>query len=837
MFEYIFFLNNLKNIRNEIIYNFLLDLEIKKIFIFKKSSTIKNVYFFIKAFFVNLFHDIENFFANDILNFFFFNYLSEEIKQQFMDELKFLNESLIDLDNLKLIKNLFLKNWSETSFQQQTQYQKKINKNLYKIENHFKILISRCELFNLVNKELEFDSNEKFFWINGENENNFHLFEKLIKNEINILSYDFPTDAFESIFFFLDDENRILENNEINFFKSILSQKKKFFQPFFLKPKLYEEKNFSTSLILSLYNFFPILTWFPKYNWKSYLKKDIVAGITVGVMLIAQGMAYAKLAGLSPEYGLYSSGLPLFIYPLFGTSRHLGFGPVALISLLVSQVTLSVNNAGHDYSQNEKTAFALLISFCVGLTQIFMGMIKIGFIINFISHPVIAGFTSAAALVIILSQLQYLLGYTVNKSYYPFLTLYNYINNINKFRWQPFFFGLLNILFMQFIKWVNKRYKYELPGPIICVFFSILITKILKLNRFGISIQNKIPKGFPVIKGPIFNEFSKVAPTVLTISFINFLETIAIASKIGEMQGYKIVPDQELLGSGVTNFLGSFIGAFPMAGSFSRTAVLSQAGAQTQIAGMITGLLIILTYTFFTPVFTYLPNVTLASIILVSVINLIDYKEAIHLFHLRVLDFFAFMISLISTFIFGVEWGIIIAVAVSLFFVLWFSIKPPTSILGRIPGTVIYKNIKLYYTCTKTPGGILFRMDGPLFFLNSSILRGKIFRKEEKYKYEHPVSLFYIILDCRGMTDIDSTGLQVLSEIGEKLNKQGVFMGFSNVNERVLNLIKAGDLNTNVYSENFFTKIHDGVEAAIRWKYFHLKRLKKKILLKKLLLD
>jgi len=583
-------------------------------------------------------------------------------------------------------------------------------------------------------------------------------------------------------------------------------------------------KKLPFSFTWTLYRLFPILSWFPQYKWKKYLKDDIIAGTTVGVMLIAQGMAYAKLAGLSPEYGLYSSGLPLFIYPLFGTSRHLGFGPVALVSLLVSQVTLSTNKAGHEYSLAEKTSFALLIAFCVGTFQIFMAFLQIGFIINFISHPVIAGFTTAAAFVIILSQLQHILGYSVQKSHYPFLTLFSYISNLHKFKWQPFLFGVINISLMQAIKFVNKKFKLEIPGPIFCVFLSILITQIFKLNRFGISIQNKIQKGFPGIRGPIFNEFSKVAPTVLTISFINFIETVAIASKIGEKHGYKIVPDQELLGSGMTNLLGSFVCAFPIAGSFSRSAVLSQAGAKTQVAGIITGVVIILTYLFLTPLFTYLPNVSLASIILISVVNLIDYKEAIHLLEIRFLDFLAFMISLFSTFMIGVEGGMAIAISVSLFIVLWFSVKPPMCVLGRIRGTVVYKDLSWYSSCIKTPGGVLIRMDAPLFFVNASVLSKKIRQKEEEYSKTNPVSIFYIILDCRGMTDIDSTGIQVLNELAEKYNKQGIFLGFANVNERVRKLMKSGGIDNLVNMNRFFTRIHDGVEMAIRWKFLHVKK-------------
>lgn len=691
------------------------------------------------------------------------------------------------------------------------------------------ILLNRHELFHLYLSELFFENRQNNFEESKMIDNILKTHENFFKSGIkNFKKTIFNKETKITCLDYIKSKNKEKGSKNKNFIHLSKNIEENVKIPSYLnnikKPKS-RNKILSYYIAWAFYNYFPILTWFPQYNWKKYLKNDLIAGITVGVMLIAQGMAYAKLAGLAPEYGLYSSGLPLLVYPFFGTSRHLGVGPVALVSLLVSQVTMSTNKAGHDYSQNEKTSFALLIAFCVGLTQIFMGLIKIGFIINFISHPVIAGFTTAAAFVIILSQLQHVLGYNINKSHYPFITLYNYFINIKKFRWQPFFFGTVNILFMQFIKFINMKYKFELPGPIICVFLSISITQTFKLDRFGISIQNKIPRGFPDVKGPIFNEFTKVAPTVLTISFINFLETIAIASKIGEMHGYKIVPDQELIGSGMTNLIGSFVGAFPMAGSFSRTAVLSQAGAKTQVAGMITGLVIILTYLFFTPLFTYLPNVTLASIILVSVVNLIDYKEALHLLKIRFLDFFAFMISLVSTFVFGVEWGIAMAVGVSLVFVLWFSIKPPTSVLGRIPGTVVYRDIKWYTGCVKTPGGILFRMDAPLFFVNSAVLRKKIYQEEEKYTEINPVNLFYIILDCRGMTDIDSTGLQVISEIAEKYNKQGVFIGLANVNERVRKLMRAGHLDNLIKPENFFSRIHDGVEAAVKWKIYHLKQL------------
>ncbi|AFP65321.1 sulfate permease (nucleomorph) [Chroomonas mesostigmatica CCMP1168] len=738
---------------------------------------------------------------------------------------EYLLTDLIKVNFTKREINFIFRNWVELSFKHKFEFQKSMNKKQKFFKKNKKILLSRYELFHLFLAELIFEKKKTGSFDIQIFKKMLKIHEKLFKTGLINTTMNFQK-VFRNNFLSQDDMDLKVKDQDC-IIESDKSEKKSPQTVELKDHKNKKKKKASQFLNWLFYNYLPIFTWFPKYKWKKYLKNDLIAGITVGVMLIAQGMAYAKLAGLSPEYGLYSSGLPLFIYPFFGTSRHLGIGPVALVSLLVSQVTLSVNNAGHDYTQAEKTSFALLIAFSVGLTQIFMGLIKIGFIINFISHPVISGFTTAAAFVIILSQLQHILGFGAGKSHYPFHTLFSYIRNIKNFKWQPFLFGLVNIFFMQFVKYINKNYKLEIPGPIICVFASIFITQILKLNRFGISIQNKIPRGFPSIKGPIFNQFTKVAPTVLTISFINFLETIAIASKIGEMHGYKIVPNQELLGSGMTNFLGSFMSAFPMAGSFSRTAVLSQTGAKTQLAGIITGIVIILTYLFFTPLFTYLPNVTLASIILVSVVNLIDHKEAWHLLHIRFLDFFAFMISLVSTFTFGVEWGIAMAVGVSLIFVLWFSVKPPTSVLGRIPGTVVYRDVKWYSGSVKTPGGILFRMDAPLFFVNSSVLRKKVFRKEEKYREKNPISLFYIILDCRGMTDIDSTGLQVLNELEEKYNKQGVFLAFANVNERVRKLMKAGNLNSMVAPKKIFSRIHDGVETAINWKNTHLNNLKK----------
>jgi len=712
------------------------------------------------------------------------------------------------------------RDWINASTYQSLEYQKIFKSSQENFIKNTQILFMRYELFHLCLAELIYESKGKStinsFTLGQISKIHEQLFKVGLKNLSNIFKHE---NYYENPYLKSNRTQKITDTSFETDYKTYLKTKKDVSKNINLKKK----KKSTYSFIWTIYRIFPILSWFPQYRWRRYLKDDIVAGITVGVMLIAQGMAYAKLAGLSPEYGLYSSGLPLFIYPLFGTSRHLGVGPVALVSLLVSQVTLSTNNAGHEYSLSEKTSFALLIAFCVGIVQIGMAFLQIGFIINFISHPVIAGFTTAAAFVIILSQLQHVLGYSVQKSHYPFLTLFSYLSNLHKFKWQPFLFGIINISLMQTIKHINKKFGLEIPGPICCVFMSIICTQYFKLNRFGISIQNNIPKGFPKVRGPIFNEFSKVAPTVLTISFINFIETIAIASKIGEKHGYKIVPDQELLGSGMSNLLGSFVCAFPIAGSFSRTAVLSQAGAKTQIAGITTGIVIILTYLFLTPLFTYLPNVCLASIILISVVNLIDYREAFHLLEIRFLDFLAFMISFFSTFMIGVEWGMLVAVSVSLIIVLWFSVKPPICVLGRIRGTVVYKDLDWYSNCIKTPGGILIRMEAPLFFVNASVLRKKIRQKEEEYLKINPVPIFYIILDCRGMTDIDSTGLQVLNELAEKYNKQGVFLGFANVNERVRKLMKAGKIDKLVEANRFFTRIHDGVETAIKWKFLHTK--------------
>ena len=722
---------------------------------------------------------------------------------------------LIETTQNEVNNNPFPREWIKVSDTQSVEYQKIFKTSQENFIKNSKVLFMRYELFHLCLAELIYESKGKPI-INSLILNQISkIHEQLFKIGIKNLSNIFQTENYIDV---IRDKNDTTKTELDNVEKKENEKSLKFKNEIL---KINSNKNIkkkSFSLVWTIYRLFPILSWFPQYNWKKYLKDDIVAGVTVGVMLIAQGMAYAKLAGLSPEYGLYSSGLPLFIYPLFGTSRHLGIGPVALISLLVSQVTLSTNSAGHEYSHQEKISFALLIAFCVGIVQLLMAFLQIGFIINFISHPVIAGFTTAAAFVIILSQLQHILGYSVQKSHYPFLTLFSYVTNLHKFKWEPFSFGVINISFMQLIKHVNKKFKLEIPGPIVCVFMSILITQIFKLNRFGISIQNEIPKGFPRIRGPIFNEFSKVTPTILTISFINFLETIAIASKIGEKHGYKIIPDQELLGSGMANLFGSFVCAFPIAGSFSRTAVLSQAGAKTQVAGIFTGTVIILTYLYLTPLFTYLPNVSLASIILISVVNLIDYKEALHLMEIRFLDFLAFMISLFSTFIMGVEMGMLIAVSVSLIIVLWFSVKPPIFVLGRIRGTVVYKNLNWYQNGIETPGGILIRMDAPLFFVNASVLRKKIRKKEEEYTKINPVPIFFILLDCRGMTDIDCTGLQVLSELGEKYNKQGIFLGFANVNERVRKLMKAGNINKSIQTNRFFPRIHDGVESAIKWK-------------------
>ncbi|WP_214483724.1 solute carrier family 26 protein [Bacillus sp. SM2101] len=529
-----------------------------------------------------------------------------------------------------------------------------------------------------------------------------------------------------------------------------------------------------------LKNLIPAVDWMKSYKG-SYLKGDLSAGLIVAIMLIPQGMAYAMLAGLPPVIGLYASTIPLIIYALFGSSKQLAVGPVAMVSLLVFSGVSTLAEPG----SSEYLSYALLLSLMVGVIQFGMGIFRLGFIVNFLSHAVISGFTSAAALIIGLSQLKHLLGVDIARGS-VFEVLYGAIVQIGNVNFITLSIGALSIAILLYFK---KNYP-RFPAALIVVVGGSLLVYFLNLQELGVSIVGEVPRGIPSISLPAFDisSITSLLPIALTISFVGFMESIAVAKAIAAKENDKINSNQELSGLGLANIVGSFFSAYPVTGGFSRSAVNYQAGAKTGLASIITAVLIIISLLFFTPLFYYLPNVVLAAIIMVAVFGLIDVKEAVHLFKIKKVDGWTLIVSFIATLVTSIEEGILIGIAFSLLVFIWRSAYPHVAQLGYIEQENVFRNIKRYKNAKTFKDTIIFRIDASLYFANMGFFEEQL-RKEIA---DHPTTT-KIVLDFSSVNAIDAVSIDELEKIIDDYKQANIEILIAGMKGPVKDLVKRAD--------------------------------------------
>ncbi len=549
-------------------------------------------------------------------------------------------------------------------------------------------------------------------------------------------------------------------------------------------------------------DFLPILDWLPHYK-KANLQGDLSAGLTVGVMLIPQGMAYAMIAGLPPIYGLYASTIPLIIYAILGTSRQLAVGPVAMVSLLTAAGIGTLAEGGTE----TYIMLAIALALFVGVIQFLLGAFRLGFLVNFLSHPVISGFTSAAALIIGLSQLKHLLGVNIPRSHHVHKILLNAIEQFGAVNWFTLAVGIGGILLIIGIKRLNKA----IPGPLLAVIFGILVVYALGLVDKGVAIVGTVPEGLPSFVVPRFSaeDFSALLPIALTIALVSFMESIAVAKAIqAKHKDYKVSPNQELIGLGAANIVGSLFQSYPTTGGFSRTAVNDQAGAKTGLAAMISAVLIGLTLLFLTPLFYYLPKAILASVIMVAVFGLIDYKEAKHLWHTDRVDFWMLMATFAGTLSLGIEQGILIGVALSLGVVIFRTTLPHFAVLGRIPGEDHYKNINRFDNLEQREDILIMRFDARLYFANVNFFKETIEAEVERRKDR--LQLF--ILDANSINSVDSSGIHALEEIHEYLESMGVEFYMTSVKGPLRDTLQRAHFDEHFGKDRFFMHIQTAVD-------------------------
>ena len=552
-----------------------------------------------------------------------------------------------------------------------------------------------------------------------------------------------------------------------------------------------------------LQRYFPILQWLPGYK-KSYLSGDVGAGLTVGIMLIPQGMAYAMIAGLPPVFGLYASLIPQIIYAIMGTSRQLAVGPVAMDSLLVASGLGALALSGID----EYIAMAIFLALFMGVIQLGLGMLRMGFLVNFLSKPVISGFTSAAAIIIGLSQLKHLLGTSIESSNQIHILLKNALDTITETNMITLGIGVFAIVLIKAIKKINSR----IPAALVVVVLGVLGISFFGLDGQGVKIVGEVPEGLPSFQVPgiDYSRISELLPIAITLSLIAFMEAISVAKAIEEKHtDYKVDSNQELIALGTSNILGSLFQSYPTTGGFSRTAVNDQAGAKTGIAPIVSALVVGLTLLFLTPLFYYLPNAVLAAIIMVAVFGLIDFKYPVELFKNRRDEFFLLIATFLITLTVGIKEGILLGVLISLLLLVYRTSRPHIAVLGRIRNTDYYKNVARFPEDTETfKEFLIIRFDAQLYFGNREYFKNELQHQLEKKGSE----VKYIILNAEAINYIDSSAIHMLRQTIQELKNKGIKLVVAGAIGPTRDIFYSSGLIDDIGKENFFVKTNEAFE-------------------------
>ncbi|KAJ6987032.1 sulfate transporter 4.1, chloroplastic [Populus alba] len=574
------------------------------------------------------------------------------------------------------------------------------------------------------------------------------------------------------------------------------------------------------TLVQWIDTFLPCCRWIRTYKWREYFQPDLMAGLTVGVMLVPQAMSYAKLAGLHPIYGLYTGFIPIFVYAIFGSSRQLAIGPVALVSLLVSNVLGGIVNS----SDELYTELAILLAFMVGILECIMALLRLGWLIRFISHSVISGFTSASAIVIALSQAKYFLGYDIVRSSKIVPLIKSIISGAHKFSWPPFVMGsciLAILLVMKHLGKSRKQFRFlRAAGPLTAVVLGTLFVKMF--HPSSISLVGEIPQGLPSFSFPKKFEYAKsLIPTAMLITGVAILESVGIAKALAAKNGYELDSSQELFGLGLANIMGSLFSAYPSTGSFSRSAVNNESGAKTGLSGVVAGIIMCCSLLFLTPLFEYIPQCALAAIVISAVMGLVDYDEAIFLWHVDKKDFVLWIITSATTLFLGIEIGVLVGVGASLAFVIHESANPHIAVLGRLPGTTVYRNIEQYPEAYTYNGIVIVRIDAPIYFANISFIKDRLREYEvdaDKSSRRGPEveKIYFVILEMSPITYIDSSAVQALKDLHQEYKSRDIQICISNPNRDVLlTLTKAGIVEL-LGKERYFVRVHDAVQVCLQ---------------------
>jgi sulfate permease, SulP family len=574
----------------------------------------------------------------------------------------------------------------------------------------------------------------------------------------------------------------------------------------FISVYVYLEGSMTTDKYNILHKFFPFLVWAPLLKDQGVLRADLIAGITVALVLIPQSMAYAQLAGLPAYFGLYISFTPVMIAALWGSSKQLATGPVAVVSLMSATALATIvggvalDNTNPDMV-GQYIALAMFLTLIVGLFQFCLGFFRLGIIVNFLSHPVIVGFTNAAAMVIGLSQLSKIFGVAMPGAagdHFLTVRIWGVLQQLGETHIPSLIMGLGAFTVMILM----KKYVPKIPGVLVAVVATTVISFSIGFESMGGNVVGKIPEGLPNFSVPMFDldVLLTLLPSAILIALVGFMEAISIAKAMAAKTKDRIDPNQELIGQGLGNIVGSFFQSYPSSGSFSRSAVNLGAGAKTGFSSVVTAAVVVVTLLFLTPLLYHLPQAVLAAVIMMAVFGLINFPAIKHAWRTHKHDGLAAIVTFVCTLGFAphLDKGIMIGAGLALGLYLFRTMKPRVALLGRYPDGTL-RDLQVNPDLSKDENIIVLRFDGSLYFANVSYFEDTILEA-----VSHNQETKYILVVGDGINQLDASGEEVIHHLIERLRGNDITLVFSGLKKQILDVMRRTHLYEVLGDDNFF---------------------------------
>lgn len=551
-------------------------------------------------------------------------------------------------------------------------------------------------------------------------------------------------------------------------------------------------------------NFTPFLTWFSELRSLQVVKADAIAGTTVALVLVPQSMAYAQLAGLPPYYGLYASFLPVAVAAIFGSSRQLATGPVAVVSLMTASALGPMASVG----SAEYFGYAVTLALIVGMTQLILGLVRLGVMVAFLSHPVVIGFTNAAAIIIATSQLDKLFGVQVESAEHHYETVWMVLRALLESPHLPTV-GIATLALLSMV--LLRRFTPKLPGVLFVMTATILLAWWFDFEKNGGKVVGSIPQGLPSFEVPqlSFAVLTQLLSVAFTIALIGFTEAISVAKAMAGSTRQRLDADQELIGQGLGNITASFFQGYAVSGSFSRTAVNFDSGAKTGFSSIVTALIMAAALLFLTPLLYHLPQPTLAAVIILAVGGLIRIKPLKSIWRTQQHDAIVALVTFLLTLLYAphLEKGILAGVMLSLGLYVYRTMRPHISILARHKDGAFRDAAR--YILQQCPRIVIIRFEGPLFFANTSYFESRVLERVAAMP-----QLRFIIIDAVAINEIDATGEEMLHSLSRTLVSQSIEFLFVRVQAEVMDVLRRCGFANPDWEDHFLTTRNEALDYA-----------------------